>query len=50
MLCEKCKGIVTVVTEYWKDVTPDESDNSKCVGCNSSKYLKEWDNKKRSYP
>ena len=50
MLCEKCKKIVDVVTEYWTDVKLDEDIIDKCPECNSGKYLKQWDNKKRPCP
>jgi len=49
-VCYICKEIVDVVTEYWTDVTPDESNIGKCPKCNSSGNLKEWDSKKCPCP
>lgn len=50
LLCEKCEEVVDVVTEYWTDYKPDVSTVGKCPKCNSSKHLKQWDNKKRPCP
>jgi len=49
-ICNKCKDIVDVITEYWTDVTINESRIGKCPKCNSSEYLEEWDNKKSPCP
>jgi len=49
-ICLNCNEVVDVVTEYCIDETPDESSIGKCPECNSSKYLKKWDNKKRPCP
>lgn len=49
-VCDKCKEIVDVITEFWTDVATDESAIGKCPKCNFSKYLKEWDNKKCPCP
>jgi DNA-directed RNA polymerase subunit RPC12/RpoP len=38
-VCGKCKAIVDVITEFWTDVTTDESVIGKCPKCNSSEYL-----------
>ena len=50
MLCEYCKEVVDVVTEYWTHVKPFDSDIGKCPECDLSEYLKEWSNKKRRCP
>ena len=50
MLCEHCKEVVDVVTEYWTHIKPFNSDLGKCPECDSDEYLKEWSNKKRPCP
>lgn len=50
MLCEHCKEVVDVVTEYWTKIKPLNSDIGICPACDSGEYLKEWDNKKRPCP
>lgn len=51
MLCEQCKEVIDVIT-HTNDIYnwEDESDIGKCENCNSSIYLKEWDNEKRPCP
>lgn len=50
MLCDHCNEVVDVVTEYWTDEQPDESDIGKCPKWDSSSHIGEWDNKKRPCP
>ena len=50
MLCERCEEIVDIVTEYWTDVKPDKNIVGRCPKCNSSKFIKQWDNKNRPCP
>lgn len=50
MLCDLCKEVVDVVTRYWTNEQPDESDIGKCPKCNLRTHIREWDNKKRPCP
>ena len=50
MLCQHCKEVVDVVTEYWTKIKPFNSDIGKCPLCDSEEYLKEWNNKNRPCP
>lgn len=50
MLCEQCNEVVDVVTEYWTEIKPLNSDIGICPKCDSSEHLKKWNNKKRPCP
>ncbi len=49
VLCENCKEIVDIITEYCID-EEDKSDIGKCPKCDSDKFIKKWDNEKRPCP
>lgn len=50
VLCEKCKIVLDVVTEYLTDEVPVESNVGRCVKCSSTEFVKPWDNIKRPCP